>query len=73
LIQDGFEKLLIESQDEEERRYIDIQEQIHEELIHEQYLSQKDIEYCLGFDVSSLSNEANFPDIEKIFNDLRSE
>lgn len=71
-IQDGFQNFLIESQDEEERRYIDIQEQINEELIHEQYLSQKDIEYCLEFDINALSMEQNFLEIEKIFDELKS-
>src|SRR5258708_11517927 len=39
-IQDCFEKFLIESQYETERRYLDTNEQINEELIHEHYFSQ---------------------------------
>jgi len=72
-IQDGFKKFLIESQDEEERRYIDIQEQINEELIHEHYMSQKDIEFCLDFDITKLSAEPNYVEIEKIFSALKTE
>lgn len=72
-IQLGFSNFLIDSQDEEERRYIDIAEQIKEELIHEQYLSQKDIEFCLEFNILDLSTEAYYPEIEKIFQELHNE
>lgn len=72
-IQDGFEKFLIESQDEEERRYIDIQEQINEELIHEHYMSRKDIEFCLDYDITQLSEQPNYAEIEKIFEELTTE
>ncbi|CAA0154827.1 conserved hypothetical protein [Tenacibaculum maritimum] len=72
-IQDGFEKFLIESQDEEERRYIDIQEQINEELIHEHYMSLKDIEFCLDYDITQLSVQPNYAEIEKIFEELKTE
>ncbi|GGW74605.1 hypothetical protein DFQ11_1133 [Winogradskyella epiphytica] len=72
-IQDGFEKFLIDSQDEEERRYIDIQEQINEELIHEHYMSRKDIEFCLDYDITQLSEQPNYAEIEKIFEELKTE
>ncbi len=72
-IQDGFKRFLIESQDEEERRYIDIEEQINEELIHEHYMSQKDIEFCLDYDITKLSTEPNYAEIEKIFAALKTE
>ncbi len=72
-IQDGFKKFLIESQDEEERRYIDLKEQINEELIHEHYMSQKDIEFCLDYDITMLSAEPNYAEIEKIFEALKAE
>lgn len=72
-IQDGFEKFLIESQDEDERRYIDISEQINEELIHEHYLSQKDIDFCLEYDITKLSDQPNYGEIEKIFEELKSD
>lgn len=72
-IQDGFKRFLIESQDEEGRRYIDIQEQINEELIHEHYMSQKDIEFCLDYDITKLSAEQNYAEIEKIFAALKIE
>ena len=72
-IQDCFKRFLLESQNEDERRYIDIQEQIHEELVHEHYLSQKDLEFCLTFDISELSTEPNFGEIKGIFQKLKEE
>ncbi len=40
----------------DEREYPDAADQIREVLIHGNYLSQKDIEICLGFDVESLAD-----------------
>jgi hypothetical protein len=72
-IQDCFEKFLIESQNEEERCYIVVQEQINEELVHEHYLSQKDLEFCLEYDITKLSGQPNYAEIEKIFEELNNE
>ena len=72
-IQDCFKLFLIESQNEDERRYIDIQEQIHEELVHEHYLSQKDLEFCMEYDITELNEEPNYGEIERIFEELRIE
>lgn len=72
-IQDCFKRFLVESQNEDERRYIDIQEQIHEELVHEHYLSQKDLEFCMGYDINELNGEPNYGEIERIFEELKTE
>ena len=73
VIEECFTKFLIESQDEEERQYSIIEEQIKEVLIHEHYLSQKDLEICLDFDITTLSDQENYPEIERIFETLRNE
>lgn len=72
-IQDCFKRFLIESQNEDERRYIDIQEQIHEELVHEHYLSQKDLEFCMEYDITELNTEPNFEEIDRIFEEPKTE
>ena len=72
-IQDCFEEFLIESQNKDERRYIDIQEQINEELVHEHYLSQKDLKFCLEYDIKKLNGQPNYAEIEKIFEELKKE
>lgn len=71
-IQHCFEKFLIESQKEDERQYIDVEEQINEVLIHDHYLSQKDIEFCLEYDITKLYEQPHYSEIEKIFEILRS-
>lgn len=73
IIQESFEKFLIESQDEETRQYYDIEEQINEALIHQHYLSKKDIEYCLEYDITSLSCESRYDEIERLYDALSSE
>jgi len=73
VIEECFTKFLIESQDEEERQYSIIEEQIKEVLIHEHYLSQKDLEICLDFDITTLSDQENYPEIERVFETLRNE
>ncbi len=62
-----FERFLIESWNSEEREYIDDLDQIREVLIHKNYLSQKDIEYCCHFDIDSLSAESHFEERKSLF------
>ena len=50
VIKHCYENFLSESHDEEEREYADPADQIRETLIHNHYLSQKDIEICLACD-----------------------
>jgi hypothetical protein len=45
--------------------------QIGEVLIHQNYLSQKDIEICLAYDLAPLSAETSFPAIEALHQNLR--
>jgi len=73
IIQECFEKFLIDSQDEDIRQCSDISAQIEEVLIHQHYLSQKDIEFCLEYDISKLNEQPNFGEIERIYDSLKSE
>jgi hypothetical protein len=54
----------------DERQYLDDAEQIREVLIHDNYLSQKDIEQMRGFDISQLSAEKHFAEMENLFNEF---
>jgi hypothetical protein len=47
-------------------------EQITEFLVRENYLSNKDLERCLQFNISSLSSHPNFHLIESMFNSFKS-
>lgn len=51
-----YREFLLQNHDPDEREYADAVDQIREVLIHGNYLSQKDIEICLGFDVESLAD-----------------
>jgi len=53
VIEHCYREFLIENHDPDVREYPDAADQIREVLIHENYLSQKDIEICLGFDLAS--------------------
>ena len=73
IIQECFKNFLIESQDKETRQYNDASEQINEVLIHQHYLSQKDIEFCIEYDITKLSGESNYNEIEILHEILKNE
>jgi len=56
VIEHCYREFLMENHDPDLRAYPDPADQIREILIHENYLSQKDIEICLGFDLASLGD-----------------
>lgn len=58
IVEHCYHNFLIENYDPENREYPDVADQIREVLIHKNYLSQKDIEICLGFDLASLAGHA---------------
>lgn len=60
IIECCYKNFLIDSHDPEEREYDNTEDQIREILIHPNYFSQKDIEFCLDFDINSLSFHDNF-------------
>ncbi|MDP2956978.1 MAG: hypothetical protein Q8N53_11210 [Longimicrobiales bacterium] len=61
VIEHCYREFLLQNHDTDEREYPDAADQIREVLIHGNYLSQKDIEICLGFDVEPLADR---PSIE---------
>ncbi|HJX10061.1 MAG TPA: hypothetical protein VJ733_06120, partial [Candidatus Binatia bacterium] len=63
VIEHAYCEFLLQNHDPEEREYPDAADQLREVLIHGNYLSQKDIDICLGFDVASLADQ---PEIESI-------
>jgi hypothetical protein len=51
---------LKESADAETRQYADPAQEIVVNFIHQNYISRKDIEFCLAFDLSPYEDEINF-------------
>ncbi len=64
-----YEEFLLQSRDPELREYLDDEEQIREVLIRGNYMSRKDIEVCINFDISALGDD-NRDTIEALHNTL---
>jgi hypothetical protein len=56
IIQCCYREFLLRSHDPEEREYPDPEDQIREVLIHSNYMSQRDINICLSFDLADLGD-----------------
>lgn len=67
VLDEFIKKFLLSSSIPEEREYFDDNDQIREILIHGNYLSQKDIQHLLTFDITQLSAEPNFAEMETLF------
>ena len=55
-----YEEFLLQSYDPDEREYSDAEDQIREVLIHGNYMSRKDIELCINFDISSMRHDNRY-------------
>jgi hypothetical protein len=72
IIEDCYRQFLLDSHDPEEREYPDTTDQIREVLIHQNYLSQKDIDICTGFDLASLAARPEIDGIRALHEALKS-
>jgi hypothetical protein len=73
-IQRCYAHFLEENNNPDDREYTEDADQIREVLIHAHYLSQKDIEICAAFDITSreeLEMHTNFPGIESLHRTLK--
>lgn len=59
-----------DSNDPEKREAPDAQTEIETNLLHRHYLSRKDIEACLRFDIDTLAGHERFPAIRALFDDF---
>jgi hypothetical protein len=73
VIEHCYREFLLQNHDPEERAYPDAVDQIREVLIHENYLSQEDINICLGFDLDNLADRPDSDSIRTLHEVLRSE
>ena len=55
VIEHCYREFLLQNHDPDEREYPDAEDQIREVLIHRNYLSQRDIDICLGFDLATFA------------------
>jgi len=70
VIEHCYREFLLQNHHPEDREYPDTADQIREVLIHENYLSQKDIEICLGFDIASLDGHKQYASIHQLHDAL---
>lgn len=71
VIADVYERFLVDSADQEELEYATLDQEIEVNLIHRNYVSPKDIEICLGYDIQALREHQNFNLIEGLHQNLR--
>ena len=70
VIEHCYREFLVQNYDPEEREYPDPDDQIREVLIHGNYISQKDIEICLSFDLSIFAAQPEYRNICKLHDTL---
>lgn len=73
VIKHCYQNFLLENNDADDREYVDAIDQIREVLIHQHYLSQKDIEICLGFDLDGIAGRPDIDNIRTLHEVLKSE
>ena len=73
VIEHCYREFLLQNHDPEEREYPEPADQIREVLIHGNYLSQQDIEICLGFAVAGLVDQPELESIRALHEALKSE
>jgi hypothetical protein len=70
VISDVYTEFLKTSSDLETRQYSDPSEEIRVNLIHKNYMSQKDLEVCGTYDLAPLLTHPNFADIHSLHTTL---
>lgn len=73
IISEVYGRFLKESADNEEREYSDPTNELMASLIHRNYISQKDIEICLGFDLASLAAHPQHDGMRELHDCLKDE
>ena len=73
VIEHCYREFLLENYDPDESEYSQDRDQIREVLIHKNYLSQKDIEICLGFDLAGIADRPEIDNIRTLHETLKSE
>lgn len=73
VIEHCYREFLLQNYDPEEREYPEAADQIREVLIHGNYMSRRDIDICLGFDLGGLRDHEDIEEIEALHEALAKE
>jgi len=66
VIEHCYREFLSQNHDPEEREYPDPADQLREVHIHGNYLSQRDIEICLGFDLGAFEGRPEYKNMREL-------
>jgi len=66
VIEHCYREFLLQNHDPDEREYPDPADQIREVLIHGNYLSQRDIDVCLAFDLGGFAAQPGYENIREL-------
>jgi hypothetical protein len=72
IIVEGYKRFLLESADPEERQHLDASDQVREVLIHENYMSPVDLDFCAGFDIDDMVDLPLFQEIVALHAEVNS-
>jgi hypothetical protein len=70
VIEHCYREFLLQNNDPDEREYPEPEDQIREVLIHSNYLSQKDIEICAGFELGGFAARPEYRDMRSLHDTL---
>jgi hypothetical protein len=70
VIEHCYDEFLVQNHDPDEREYPDPADQIREVLIHGNYLSQRDIEICLHFDLGAFADRPGYENMRELHDAL---
>lgn len=71
IIVEGYKRFLRDSVDPEEREHIEIHDQVREILIHENYMSLIDLDFCAKFDIAEFADQLHFAEIEALHAEVK--
>jgi hypothetical protein len=66
IVLEVYGRFLVYSSNIEEREYSDPKQEIEFSLIHQNYISQKDIDICLDYDLAPLGTDPHFLAIQAL-------
>jgi len=66
VIEHCYSEFLLQNNNPEEREYPDPEDQVREVLIHGNYLSQRDIDVCLAFDLGGFAAQPRYEGVREL-------
>ena len=71
IIVEGYKNFLRESADPDEREHIEVHDQVREILIHENYMSLIDLDFCAKCDIAEFDDHPHFAEVEALHAEVK--